>query len=66
MGKEAVPLLQKSLEIVPNYYSSLVDIIMAFHFDNKKNKAKKALSNLKEIYPTSNAIIYFSNIISKY
>ena len=66
MGSEAVPLLQKSLEIIPNYYPSLVDIIMAYHYNDKKNKVIKSFQKLKQLYPTSKAIKYFSNIISKY
>ena len=64
MGKEAVPLLKKSLEIIPNYYPAIVDMVMAYKMDNNKNKAIKALNKLKEIYPNSNAINYFSKVIS--
>ena len=66
MGKEAIYLLNKSLEIIPNHYSSLVDMVIANHMYNNKDKVISSFNKLKEIYPNSYVINYFSNIILKY
>lgn len=65
LGADAIPLLQRSLNILPNYLPALVDITASHVMNKDKRRATEALSKLSSVAPNHSQIAQLRKAISR-